>query len=148
MNVPGREAAIEALFSVVAAAYAWNLGPLRRLKLWGDVPSASRPACFIFEGGQEAYSWTEIAVPKRVIEVKLFIYLNAKDPSTIGSALLNDVMDSLDRAFAPAGTDIGFGRNTLMGNVYSCRIDGKILKDPGDVDGDAILVVPIKLTLP
>ena len=89
-----RETAITALQSLVASAYAWKLGPARRLKLWSDVPAMSRPACFLFEGGQETYSWSEGAAPKRVIEVRLFIYLNAKDPAIAGAALLNDVLDA------------------------------------------------------
>jgi hypothetical protein len=143
-----RESAIEALMNLVANAYPWTLGPVRRLKLWSDVSVASRPACFLFEGSQETYSWSESALPKRIIEVRLFIYLNAKDPSIVGATLVNDVMDALDSAFVISGGDVILGRSTLGGTVYSCRIDGKILKDPGDLDGDAILIVPVKLVLP
>ena len=148
MGVTPRESAIGALMNIVASAYPWTLGPARRLKLWSDVPSASRPACFLFEGGQETYSWSESALPKRIIEVKLFVYLNAKDPSTVGAALLNGVMDALDTALALSGGDLVLGRNTLNGTAYHCKIDGKALKDPGDLDGDALLIVPIKLILP
>ena len=148
MPTTTREAALNALVGVVAGAYVWKLGPARRLKLWSDVAPASRPACFLFEGGQDLHSWTEGALPKRVIEVKLFIYLNAKDPTLCGGALVNDVMDALDSAFAISGGDAVLGRNTLGGAAYHCRIEGKILKDPGDLDGDAILVVPVKITLP
>lgn len=143
-----RESAIGALMTIVANTYPWKLGPARRLKLWSDVPAASRPACFLFEGGQETYSWAESGLPKRVIEVKIFIYFNAKDPGVTGAGLLNGMMDILDAAFAPTGGDIALGRNTLSGKVYQCRIDGKTLKDPGDLDGDALLIVPIKLILP
>lgn len=148
MSPNTREAVIEALIAVTAGAYAWKLGPTRRLKLWGDVSLNSRPACFLFEGGQEVYSWIETALPKRTLEVKLFIYLNAKDPSVIGAALLNEVMDALDTAFMLSGADVVLGRNTLGGSAYHCRIEGKALKDPGDLDGDAVLIVPIKITLP
>jgi hypothetical protein len=143
-----RDAAIEALLSLVASAYAWKIGPSRKLKLWSDVPLASRPACYLFEGGQETYAWSEGATPKRCIEAKIFVYLNAKDQSTFGASLINGVMDALDSAFAIAGADLAFGRNTLSGAVYSCRIDGKPLKDPGDLDGDALLIVPVKMVLP
>jgi hypothetical protein len=112
------------------------------------VPAASRPACFLFEGGQETYSWSETALPKRIIEVRLFVYLNAKDPSIAGAALVNAAMDAFDSAFAPSGSDVVLGRNTLGSKVYHCRIDGKPLKDPGDLDGDALLIVPVKLVLP
>ncbi|ACK51959.1 conserved hypothetical protein [Methylocella silvestris BL2] len=148
MATTKREAALAALQSVIAGAYGWKLGPSRRLKLWSDVPSAMRPACFLYEGGQETYIWSESATAKRVMEVKLFIYLNAKDPSITGAALLNDVMDALDGALSISGADFTRGRNTLGGGVHHCRIDGKTLKDPGDLDGDALLIVPVKLILP
>jgi hypothetical protein len=143
-----RESAIAALMNLVANAYPWTLGPVRRLKLWSDVPAANRPACFLFEGSQETYSWSESALPKRIIEVRLFVYLDAKDPSVVGATLVNNVMDAFDNAFVISGGDVILGRNTLGGTVYNCRIDGKILKDPGDLDGDALLIVPIKLVLP
>jgi hypothetical protein len=148
MSVIQRDNAIGALINVVGNAYPWKLGPSRRLKLWSDVPAASRPACFLFEGGQETYFWSESAIPKRVIEIRLFVYLNAKDPSIAGASLLNSVMDAFDTAFALTGGDVVSGRNTLGGKVYNCRIDGKALKDPGDLDGDALLIVPVKLILP
>ncbi len=143
-----RESAIAALMNLVANAYPWTLGPVRRLKLWSDVSAANRPACFLYEGSQETYSWSESALPKRIIEVRFFVYLNAKDPSVVGATLINNVMDAFDNAFAISGADVILGRNTLGGTVYNCRIDGKILKDPGDLDGDAILIVPAKLVLP
>ncbi|VFU10252.1 hypothetical protein [Methylocella tundrae] len=148
MTAARREIAIEALKSLVSGAYPWKTGPARRLKLWSDVPATSRPACFMFEGGQETYSWNEGATPKRAIDLKLFVYLNAKDPAVIGATLINDVMDALDDAFALSGADLAMGRNTLGGAVHHCRIDGKTLKDPGDLDGDALLIVPVKLILP
>jgi hypothetical protein len=143
-----RDVAIEALLGLVASAYAWKLGPSRRLKLWSDVPLASRPACFLFEGGLETYTWSEGAIAKRIIEAKLFVYLNAKDQSVLGASLINGVMDALDTAFALSGSDLAAGRNTLSGAVYNCRIDGRPIKDPGDLDGDALLVVPVKMILP
>ncbi len=148
MSATGREDAVEALLSLIVHAHDWKLGPARRLKLWSDVPPMSRPACFLFEGGQETYSWSESALPKRVLDLKIFVYLNAKNPNVVGAAHINDVMDALDAAFALRGNDIALGRNTLGGAVYHCRIDGKILKDPGDLDGDALLIAPVKLILP
>lgn len=148
MTPTPRESAVAALMTLVANAYPWKYGPARRLKLWTDVPPVSRPACFVFEGGQETYSWSEAAIPKRVVELKLFVYLNAKTPTAIGAALLNGVLDAFDAAFALSGADAVLGRNTLGGAAYNCRIDGKTLKDPGDLDGDALLIVPIKIVLP
>lgn len=137
-----------ALLDVVAGAYAWTTPPTRRLKLWSDVPTKQRPVAFLFEGGNESHVWTNGAVPKRTIEAKIFIYINAKDPISIGSSQINDIMDALDAAMALTGADQMTGRNTLGGTAYWCRIDGTTLKDPGDLDGDGMVVVPIKINLP
>ena len=143
-----RNAAVEALLALIAAAYPWAIPPARRLKLWSETPHAARPCCFLFEGGRESYAWSMGARPKRVFEVQLFIYVDAKDPASLGAAQIDDILDSLDAALAPAGADAPLGRQTLGGLVYSCRIDGAPLKDPGDLDGDGLLVAPVKLTLP
>ncbi len=148
MPATTRENAIAALMSIVAGAYAWKTGPVRRLKLWNDVSHAARPACYLFEGGEDSYAWTESARPRRVIEVRLFVYLSVRDAGAIGAVRLNEVMDALDAAFLPSGSDALLGRNSLAGAVYHCRIEGKVLKDPGDLDGDAMLVVPVKIVLP
>ena len=148
MSVAARETALLALVAVVAGAYPWKTGPARRLKLWSDVAAASRPACFLFEGGGETYTRTASGLLRRSLDVKLFAYLDAKDPAAIGAAQLNAVMDGLDGALAPAGADIAVDRTTLAGAAYDCRIEGRPLKDPGDLDGDALLIVPIRIVLP
>ncbi len=48
----------------------------------------------------------------------------------------------------PAGADVALGRLTLGGTAYSCAVAGRPLKDPGDLDGDGLLVVPIQIILP
>ena len=80
--------------------------------------------------------------------MRLFIYVDAHDPGAIGAAALNAIMDALDAGLAPAGADGVLGRNTLGGAAYRCSIQGKPLKDPGDLDGDGLLVVPIRIVLP
>ena len=122
---------------LVASAYAWKLGPSRRFKLWTDVPareptgllSLRRRAgglCVERRGDAEARHRGEA------------LHLSQREgPGVSGASLLNGVMDALDAAFAIAGADLALGRNTLSGTAYSCRIDGRPLKDPGDLDGDA-----------
>lgn len=143
-----REQAVGALLQRVAASYAWAAPPARRLKLWSDVPPAMRPACFLFEGGAESYTEAAGATPKRALALKLFVYIDAHDPGAVGAAQLNVIMDALDNALAPSAADATLGRLTLGGAVYRCSIDGKALKDPGDLDGDGLLVVPITIVLP
>ncbi len=142
-----REQAIGALVARLAGAYGWAAPPSRRLKLWSDVPPAMRPACFVFEGGSESYEGTS-STTKRKLLLRLFIYVDAHDPGSPGAAQLNAIMDALDAALATAGADAALGRCTLGGAAYRCSIEGKPLKDPGDLDGDGLLLVPVTIVLP
>lgn len=143
-----RNAAVEALQKVVAAAYPWKAPPSRRLKLFSDVPPTQRPAVFLHEGGDETYSWQNGIVPRKKIEVKIFVYIDAKARDAVGAIQLNDIMDAIDAAIAPKGADAMLGRNTLAGTQYMARITGRPVKVPGDLDGDGLLIVPVEIELP
>jgi len=141
----GREDAIIALSELLQTAYPWSSPPSRRLKLWSDVPPSLRPALFIFEGGREQYSYNGVNC-RRTVEVRLFIYTNAQDSN--GSIDLNNIMDAIDHALQPVGGDIQTGRQTLGGAVHHCRIEGEVFKDPGDLDGDGLLIIPVQILFP
>ena len=142
-----REAAFSALFAAVSAAYPWGLAS-RRMKLWSEVPPALRPALFQLESGPETYQWTSPATPRRTLEAKLFLYFDARDPATPGATAINEALDAIDAALAPAGVDLANGRQTLGGAVYDCKITGVPVRDTGDLDGDGLAVVSVALVLP
>jgi hypothetical protein len=96
-----REAAFSALFAAVSSAYPWGIAS-RRMKLWSEVPAALRPAFFQLESGPEAYQWASPATPKRTLEAKLFLYFDARDPTTPGATAINNALDAIDAALAPA----------------------------------------------
>ena len=56
---------------------------------------------------------------------------------------INSVLDAIDAALAPSGE----ARQTLGGLVSHCRVDGTVMRDPGDLDGDGMVIVPISITL-
>ena len=142
-----REAAFSALFAAVSAAWPWGLAS-RRMKLWCEVPAALRPALFQLESGPETYQWASPATPKRTFEVKLFLYFDARDPTTPGASALNAALDALDAALAPTGAEAALGRQTLGGAVHDCKILGVPVRDPGDLDGDGLAVVSVRLVGP
>ena len=142
-----REAVFSALFAAVSAAYPWGVAS-RRLKLWSEVPAALRPALFQLESGPETYQWPTPAAPKRTLEAKLFLYFDARDPATPGASAINAALDALDSALAPAGPDLALGRQTLGGAVHDCKINGVPVRDPGDLDGDGLAVVSVRLVAP
>ena len=142
-----RESAFGALFTAVSEAYPWGLAS-RRMKLWGEVPSSLRPALFQLESGPESYHWASPAAPKRAFEAKLFLYFASKDLTTPGSTAINAALDAIDAALAPAGADAALGRQTLGGAVHDCKITGVPVRDTGDLDGDGLAVVSVRLVGP
>ncbi len=142
-----REAAFSALFAAVSGAYPWGMAS-RRLKLWSETPAAMRPALFQLESAPEAYQWASPATPKRTIGAKLFLYFDSRDPLTPGATALNAALDAIDAALAPSGLDLASGRQTLGGAVHDCKIDAVPVRDTGDLDGDGLAVVSVRLVLP
>jgi hypothetical protein len=142
-----REAAFSALFDTIAAAYPWGLAS-RRLRLWSDVPASMRPAFFQLESGSESYQWTQLAAPRRTLEAKLFLYFDSRDPLTPGASALNTALDAIDAALVPQGPDAAAGRQTLGGAVYDCKIASVPVRDTGDIDGDGLAMVSVRLVLP
>ena len=139
-----REAAFSALFATVSGAYSWGLAS-RRMKLWSEVPSAFRPAFFQLESGPETYQWGSPATPRRTFEAKLFLYFDARDPLTPGTTAINNALDAIDTALTPSGLDLATGRQTLGGIVHDCKINGVPVRDTGDLDGDGLAVVSVRL---
>ncbi len=142
-----REAAFSALFAAVSAAYPWGLAS-RRMKLWSEVPASLRPAFFQLESGPETYLWPSPAQPKRTFEAKLFLYFDARDPTTPGASAINAALDAIDAALAPSGLDASSGRQTLGGTVHDCKVSGVPVRDTGDLDGDGLAVVSVRLVGP
>jgi hypothetical protein len=142
-----RELAFSALFERVSSAFGWGLAS-RRIKLWSEVPARLRPALFQLESGPEAYQWGSLATPRRTFEAKLFLYFDARDPSKPGSRVMNEALDALDAALVPRAADAAKGRQTLGGAVYDCKIIGVPVRDTGDLDGDGLAVVSVRLVGP
>lgn len=140
-----REPALTALFAKIRGCYAWANTPSRRIILFDAVPKEQRPAFFQFEGGKEPYKWTQGANPIRTLNVKLCIYLSPPDETTPLAPTLSVIKDAIDGALAP---DALSGKQTLGGTCELCRIDGEITNDPGDVDNDGLLIVPVTIVLP
>lgn len=120
----------------------------RRVKLFSDAPV--QPACY-----QAEHNTTEGQVTgmpyKTVLDASWIIYQNvARDAKAAPATENNLIVDACRRALAPLPTDVGFldKRNTLGQLVHHCFIQGRIFKDPGDLDGQGMLVIPIKLLVP
>ena len=143
--IPEREPAMLALFAL-ASQVRWSgqqfLYMDRRIRTPDQIGSDQQPACL-----QGEYNETFVQVArlpyKRILSASWVIY--HKPPPTGGASANNAIMDAVQwvfRADDPSGTC------TLGGLVYHAHIDGEVFKDPGDLDDQGMLIVPIKLLLP
>jgi hypothetical protein len=122
----------------------------RRVRLFGDVPSASQPACFQAEHTSTEGQTTSMPY-KTILEANWIIYHSmGKDKSSLPTIENNLIIKGVRIALQPTPQDQGYGdkRNTLNGLVHHCFISGRIFRDPGDLDDQAMIVVPIKLLVP
>jgi len=122
----------------------------RRVKLFADVVSAQQPSCFQAEHDEDFQQKTNLPY-KAMYPVSWIIFQDTSRDTSISGAIENNlILDAVERTLAPLPSDPGFrdNRNTLGGKVYHLYIGGKVFKDPGDIDGQAMLVVPIKILVP
>ena len=122
----------------------------RRVKLFSDVPSSDWPVCMQAEWGDDTSQVTNLPY-KWTLGVNWIVYQNtAKDPKVAGTIENNCILNGIRTVLAPKVTDVGYPdkRNTLGGLVWHCFIHGKVFKDPGDVDAEGMMIIPIKLLVP
>ena len=122
----------------------------RRIKLFSDVPAEQQPWC-----GQAEHGTSEVQISgmpyKTILEATWIIYqCVSRDPSAVGATENNNIIKACREALKPKPSDPSFHdrRNSLNGLVYHCFIGGRLFKDPGDIDGQGMITLPIKLLVP
>jgi hypothetical protein len=160
MATVSREIVMEAIFAKINAmtfgsqingASTW-LYTSRRLKLWNAVDPTQQPACFLVTH-QETDEYRGLGLERRRLNLMCWCYSRSGDanavPPNLGQTDLDTMMESFEQAFGPAAVD-NFSTNqcTLGGLVYFVRIEGKVFKDPGDIDGQTLLLVPLLVEFP
>lgn len=120
----------------------------RRVRLFSD--SGQQPACYQAEYADNVDQRTNLAY-REIWEANWIVYQQtAKEPKLIPTTENNLILGAIRKALQPLPADVGFHdeRCTLNGLVHHCFIQGRIFKDPGDIDQQGMLVVPIKLLIP
>ena len=149
-----REDIANALFALLQAATfsaaingstTW-LTSSRRLELWGDVPTDQQPAMFLVEHTEDDQQPGRGIPVKRYMDFAVFCYAPCVDKSIVGGTLVNLMTSAVETALAP--DDVAADVLTLGYTVQWCRIEGKIFKDPGDIDGQAMIIIPVRVLLP
>jgi len=115
-----------------------------RLRLWGDVSPDQQPAAFLVTH-RETDDYRGLGLVRRRLELAVYCY--TRSDTSIGGPQLDTLMESFEQAFNTIDNN-STGSNTLGGLVYWCRIEGKVFKDPGDLDNQTLLIVPIVIEMP
>lgn len=160
-----REAVFSALFALTEGVQ-WEPYPgvtpviglktrERTVRLFSDVGTPSQPYLAQAEHSEDSQQVSNMPY-KRVWDAQWIMYHRAADNQSLDnktrtpSMFTNQMIDAFEAALAPKPRDPGFldKRNTLSGLVYHCFIQGRIFKDPGDIDKQGMIVIPIKLLVP
>lgn len=143
MIVP-RETVMSALFALLTEAAPFKTTG-RRLILWSKC--TDQPAMFLSAASEEYAPRAARGLPPRVtLNVEVWLYVKAgPDPAVAPDMLLNGLIDAIDRALLPAP---GQEAQTLGGLVSHAWIEGQIERDPGNIDGQAKAILPVKILGP
>lgn len=128
----------------------------RRLKLWNAVDQSIQPAMFLVQHREMYEQYGVGRLTRRFLEMGFWCYAPSGDPASaaiIGDDLLDIMISALERQLQP--DDPGRNELTLGGlltpNNGWARIDrrdGLFIRDPGDIDGQVLLVLPVRILLP
>lgn len=137
-----REAISVALFTLLQNAFAWNRSS-RHPKIWGDISPADQPAMFLFKIGETATQRRNIALPVWLIEYWCLVYLRV-DPNpsdtNIPETTINAILKAIDTNLPPVPKG---EKQTLGGLVNNAWWEGKAIIDPGILDQQCAIVIPI-----
>jgi hypothetical protein len=122
----------------------------RRIRLFSDVAANQQPACFQTEWATDEQQVTGMPYKSTLMAAWTIFQCIGKDQKALGTVENNLIIGGCRKVLAPQPDDPGFldNRNTLGGLVHHCFISGRIFKDPGDIDDQGMIVIPIKVLVP
>ena len=137
-----------ALFEL-AAGLSWSAGGAlafasRRVKTFEDLPA--QPALCQAETDETMTQVTSQQATTTLGASWLICHQAGKDDAAIPAQTTNAILAAV-RALFVDPTDPAFAQ-TLGGLVHKCWIEGRIQKFQGDLDGQTLIVVPIKILVP
>ena len=133
-------------------ATTWVTGPIdptnttlpRKLRLFSDVPKDQQPACFMTMH-REMDEYRNLGVLRSRLEYLVYIYVDASVYSAAED--LDNIFEQILKIFITPD-NFSSGQFTINGMVYWARIEGRVLKDPGDIDKQALLMFSIIVEMP
>lgn len=121
----------------------------RRLKLFKDLDPSNQPAMFMIQHKEGYLSSGVGRLTRRYLDMGFWCYAPTGDDSVVGDDYLDSMEYALEQILVP---DDPIRNELTLGNlVYWVRIvreDGLFIRDPGDIDGQALLVLPVRVLIP
>lgn len=152
-----KDALLELLVDVVFPSpvngqTTWATPPTRRLKMFNQIDTSMQPALFMTQHREMYRSERAGTPPRRWMEVNLWCFAPTGGPESdiIGDELLDNMEEGIETVMNRVD-DVMRNELTLGGLCYYCRIDrsaGLFIRDPGDIDGQALLVLPVGILMP
>ena len=127
----------------INGASTWNTVS-NKLRLWADVDASQQPAAFLVTH-REVDEYRNLGLLRRRLELGIWCY--SRSDSSPGQPQLDTMLEAFEAAFIKPD-NFSTNCNTLGGLVYWVRIEGKIFKDPGDIDSQTMLIVPLVCEMP
>lgn len=115
----------------------------RKLVHWSTVSRADRPALFMTTHSETPVYRKENLPAYLQIKLRLFVYTDGQGSTGVPDSDQSVVLDAIDSALSAPGS----GVQTLGSTVSHCRIDGEVVRDPGDLDGDGVIIIPVTIAL-
>jgi hypothetical protein len=116
----------------------------RRIQTSDQIPAELMPV--LLQGvGPEEFRVLPGLPPKRTLSANWLIYYKPQASPFTTDPLTNAIVDGVEAAFVPDGLT---GTVTLGGLVAHAWIEGEVFKAGGDLNDQAMIVVPIKLLIP
>ncbi len=137
----------QALFDL-ASGLTWPSGALafasRRVKAFEDLPA--QPALCQAEHDETVAQRTGMESVTTLGAAWLIYHQAGKDDDAVPAQTTNAILAAVRALFVDeTQPDLA---QTLGGLVHKCWIEGSIQKLQGDLDGQSLLVVPIKILVP
>ena len=112
------------------------------------IQEADMPAMYLLDVAEEHPARNSSNPYIALIYCELWIFSKAgEDPESVPASALNILIDAVEKALNPSGTQPGGGLRQPLGlqGVHYCRIEGEIQKDPGHDGRLAGAIVPIRI---
>ncbi len=119
----------------------------RRIQLWNDVPTANKPAIFLYQDKMTSSRPSDHVPAAMTVDAQIYIYLDAGTdqsitPITALNALFQAVLGVLSCNNPTQGTFL------IPGTQARLRIDGDVYFESGDLTGNGLCLIPLKILIP